>query len=215
MGGNEQGVVLVPEKQMIRVRRSIRRAVLIAGSLIVIPKLAHASGGGPLLLIFNASVFVVGQLWIVAVEYLIYKRFVCNSAKDAISDMVSINVFSTIAIAFFVPLIVAAIGIAGSFLPGDAGRVAAALGTWVCDGCRYNHIALAVTFLWFVLLFLMTVYFEALILKKKWTKRGLRPPISTARICWYTNSVSYLGLLVGILVIWSELLQGLFKLAAR
>ena len=174
--------------------------------LIFFPSTANASGGGPLLLIFNASVFIIGQVWIVFVEYLIYMRFISLPAKTALKDIVVINIFSTISIAFIVPAAIAAVGVAGSFLPADIGKISAAFGTWVCDGCEYNRLALIAAFSWFLVLFILTVYFEAWMLKKRWKKDELNQQVSILKLSWYANSVSYLGLLIGILVIWSELI---------
>lgn len=185
---------------------AFQKILLISFVVILSPATAWASGGGPLLLLFNSSVFIIGQIWIMGVEFLIYRKFVRISKQEALGDIFSVNIFSTLVVAFFLPLIIAVAGLAGNLLPGNISAVISALGTWAYDNSKYNNLALFMSFFWFSLLFVVTVYFEAWIYKRRWRKRGFVSDVNPITISWYTNSISHIGLLMAILAIWHELL---------
>ncbi len=157
-------------------------------------------------MLFNGSVFVIGQIWIIGVEFLIYRRMVSTSKQDAFWDVFSVNLLSTVAIAFGLPILIATIGLAGSFYPGHLGEIIPALGTWVYEKSRYSKLAVYMALFWFVLLFILTVFFEALIFRRRWKKRSFYPNITPLNLCWYTNALSHLGLFIAVLVIWRELI---------
>ena len=185
---------------------TLQKKLLIIFIIIFIPSVVLASGGGPLLLLFNSTVFIIGQVWIIGIELVIYTRMVKLSRKEAFKDILITNVLSTLLFAFIIPLIIAVIGLAGNFIPGSLGQIMAAIGTWVNEGSQYGRLALSISFFWFVLLYVATVFFEAKIIKRRWEKRSTLSNSNPVIISWYMNSVSYAGLLVAILVIWHELL---------
>lgn len=182
------------------------RIVSIVFIVLLCPGYVWASGGGPLLLIFNASVFIVGQLWVVSVELFIYRRFVESSSQEAFEDVLITNLLSTVAIAFGLSSMIAAAGLAGSLLPGNAGFLLSAIGTWVYENAKYGKFAVFMALLWFVVLSVVTVYFEAWIYKRRWRKRDFIPSVNPIKLCWYANAVSHIGLFVAVLIIWHELL---------
>jgi hypothetical protein len=181
--------------------------ILFASIIIsLFPNFVWASGGGPLLLIFNSSIFIVGQIWIMGIEFIIYRRLVMASRQEIFGDIFSANIFSTIAVAFGFPILVAAVGLIGNFLYGAIGEVLLALGTWVYKNSNYSRLAVQITLFWFAVSFVITLYFEAWILKKRWEKRNFAPGMKPTTLCWYTNTISHIGLLLAILVIWHELI---------
>jgi hypothetical protein len=168
-----------------------------------------ASGGGPLLLIFNLSVFIIGQIWIIGIEYLIYRRIIKakgESREDLFWDVVVVNAYSTIAVAFGVSFLIAVLGLAGNFMPGELGAIWTAISTWVYDKARYGKLSVYISFIWFLILFVLTVYFEAWVYTKRWVKREFKPEVKPIRLCWMGNTISHLGLFIAILIIWRELL---------
>ncbi|BBO91763.1 hypothetical protein [Desulfosarcina ovata] len=183
-----------------------KRILLVTFFIFLLSPTYVWAGGGPLLLLFNSSVFIIGQLWIVGVEFLIYRRFINVSKKEAFVDVFKANILSTIAIAFGLPLIVVIAGLFGSFLPGKIGGILSAIGTWVYENGQYNKLAVYMSFFWFVLLFVVTVYFEAWIYKRRWSRRGFVYSVYPTTLCWYANAVSHTGLFVAILAIWHELI---------
>ncbi len=185
---------------------NILKILLLIVFMILSPTFVYASGGGPLLLLFNSSVFILGQIWIMGVEYLIYRRLVMVSKQEAFGDIFSANIFSTFAVAFGLPLIIAFAGLAGNFLPGNMGEVLPAIGTWMYENSKYNKLAVYMTLFWFALSFVVTVYFEAWIYRRRWRKRGFDSDMNPTTLCWYTNTVSHIGLLVAVLIIWRELI---------
>lgn len=182
------------------------KILLLTFFVILSPSFVYASGGGPLLLLFNSSVFIIGQIWIMGVEFIIYRKLVIVSKQEAFGDIFSANIFSALVVAFGLPLIITFAGLAGSLLPGNIGEVLSAVGTWAYENGKYNKLAVYMTLFWFVLSIVATVYFEAWIYRKRWRKRGFYTNVSPVILCWYTNSISHIGLFVAILIIWHELI---------
>jgi len=173
---------------------------------LVFADFARASGGGPLLLLFNLSVFIVGQIWIISIEFLIYRRMIKTSKEDAFWDVVTANIYSTIVVAFGIPVFIAALGIAGNFIPGELGAIWTAISTWIYDKAKYGKLSVYASLLWFFILFVLTVYFEAWIFIKRWRKREFSAEVKPIKLCWYSNAISHFGLFIAILIIWRELM---------
>jgi hypothetical protein len=182
------------------------KIIFLTFTMLIFPAIVWASGGGPLILIFNSSVFIVGQLWIIGVEFFVYRRMVLSSKQQAFEDVLIINILSTVAIAFGLSSTIAAVGLVGSFLPGNAGVFLSAIGTWVYEGARYNRFSVYMALLWFMLLSVATVYFEAWAYKRRWRKRGFASSVNSTTLCWYANAISHAGLFVAVLAIWHELI---------
>ena len=163
------------------------------------------SGGGPLLLLFNGSVFIIGQIWIIIVEFYIHYKKLKASKYVIFFDVLISTIFSTIVIAFGLPLIIALISLIGNFFPGVLGDIIISTGTWVFEGTVFNRYAIIISIIWYVVLFVITVYFEAWILRKRWMRRNFIPTIEPIKLSWLCNSFSHFGLLLGIFIIWNEL----------
>jgi hypothetical protein len=128
--------------------------------------------------------------------------------KDAFRDVLVVNIASTIVIAVGIPILIAGVSLCGNFLPGRTGELILAMGSWVYDKSRFARLAVSASLVWFFLLFIITVYFEALILKWLWNRRKSSPEVGAATLSWWSNSVSHLGIFVAILLMWSDLVFG-------
>jgi hypothetical protein len=172
----------------------------------MLPDFALASGGGPLILLFNLSVFVIGIVWIIAIESLIYWRLLSKKVKEVIWDVLIINIYSTLFIALGIPLLVAGLSaLLGYVFKNEFGEFAMALGTWIYEKPTFGKLPVYMSFFWIIVLFVLTVYFEAYILRRRWAKRDFVSRVSPAKLSWLSNTLSYAGLLVAIFVIWREL----------
>ena len=75
---------------------------------------ARADGGAPLLLFINIPVFVVGFVWIILSEFILYRRLIpALAAKDAFYDVSIANAASTVAIGIGFPFCLALLGLLG------------------------------------------------------------------------------------------------------
>jgi hypothetical protein len=175
------------------------------GIVLVMPSLAYANGGGPLLLIINVSTFLFGSLWIIGIEGLLYKKIAKLTIKESFFEALIINLISTIVIGIGFPLILAIIGYAGSMLPKPFNNYFLLLGTWVFEGIQYKgNSLLIVVVLGFIITYLLTVPFEAWCLKKYWNKKQIKVEITANKLSWICNSISYVGLATIALLTWRE-----------
>lgn len=77
---------------------------VIAVSLALIPALALADGGGPLLIFAGPVGFFVAQVWIVAVEAIVLHRLAgAISWSDAWGDVLSANLRSYLFVGILLP----------------------------------------------------------------------------------------------------------------
>jgi hypothetical protein len=180
--------------------------IFLLFAYLIFPDHAWASGGAPLLLLFNLSVFIVGLLWLVGIEYLIYRKMIDSSKAQAFWDVVAANIYSTIVVAFGIPLIIAVLGLIGGLVPGEIGKILSAIGTWVQDNAQYGKLAVYIAFLWFIGLFIVTVFFESWVFRKRWEKIDFDPKVKPVKLCLYCNAISHLGLFIAMVLIWHELL---------
>lgn len=174
---------------------------------ILTPCTARADGGGPLLLIINGLAFLYGGILIVLVEWLIYVRCAGIEKMRALWDSLIVNVVSTAAVGFGLPLAVAAVsGVAGVALPRSIGSYASALGTWIYEGASFPKLTFASTAFWWIVTFFLTVYAEKKVLQKLWRRRQFSPAISAAALSWKSNLVTYSGLLIIIVgtIMWEN-----------
>ena len=174
-----------------------RAAPFLFALLFLLPSYAFADGGGPVLLIVNGLYFLYGCIAILLSEWLVYRYKGTLTWKDAFWDVLWVNVSSTLVIGLGFPLLIAALSGLGSLLPGELGTVVFALGTWVVgDNSPHPELVMPMTGLWLGVTFLLTVYFETWVVKKRWTKRGFEAPVKPLTLNWFANGVSYSGLVV-------------------
>jgi hypothetical protein len=169
--------------------------IFIICLIILLPAKAYANGGGPLLLILNAYIFVVGQVWIAGSETYVYKRNANLSLKESLKEVVLINLISTVVVGLGFPFILAVIGGIGSFLPEPIGPLFFLLGTWIVDKVPYDiNLLPYVMAVGFVATYFLTVFFESWCLNKYWKRKKIETTITAKKLSWYANSVSYGGL---------------------
>ena len=170
--------------------------------VLLFPSVAWANAGAPLLLIVNFMAFVYGSVLIVAAETLIYKVLTKDSWKSALYAIFGVNLLSTIVIGLGIPLVIGLVTALLGFLLvlfwQDAADVAMfVLGTWIYDGSPYigeSYVTYIATGLWLFVLYILTVYFEAYLIRKLWRKRSFKSPVGALKLNIVTNSVTYAGL---------------------
>jgi len=183
--------------------RHIKTTFNIAALMFLLPTASYADGGAPLLLIFNFVTFLYGSILIILVEWIIYILLASVPRGDAFWDAVVANLASTVFIGFGFPLAIGIIGAIGSNLPHGIGDISLVMGTWVYENIKHPKLTKAMTLFWMVVSFLLTVYFEAKILRKRWNERGFTGKISVNKLSWYSNSVTYIGIFIYFLVGWA------------
>ncbi len=183
-------------------RMKIKRQGALAFSLISVPAVSFADGGGPLLLIINFYLFTVGQVWILFSEFLFLSRVWPGLGKVLVFKWTLFaNIASTVLGALLLPLLWAAVfGLLAS-IPGVSdsglGGVLWATGTWILgDHSPYPWLAMTVSGILFVVTYFVTVQVEYHLLARFVKSQGEAvAPLSKSQ-CYVLNLVSYCGLLV-------------------
>ena len=157
---------------------------------LLFPMVAYANGG-PLLLIVNGWAFLYGSVIIVLAEWGMYYWFAKVPPKEAFIDALLINLFSTVVFGLAFPVFIAAAGSVGSMLPGISGHIFSAIGTWLYDTMKYPGLAFGFTLFWLIVMFLLTVRFEAAVLAKRWKARSASFSLSPSALSWRANSLTY------------------------
>jgi hypothetical protein len=182
--------------------RHITTIFNIAALMFLLPTVSYADGGAPLLLIFNFVTFLYGSVAIILAEWLIYIFLASVPRGDAFWDAVVANLASTVLIGFGFPLAIGIVGYLGSSLPYGIGDIFLVVGTWVYENIKHPKLTKAMTLFWMAVTFLLTVLFEARILRKRWNERGFTGTISVNKLSWYSNGVTYIGIFIYFLVGW-------------
>jgi hypothetical protein len=183
------------------------RCLLILTSFLLIPEIALADGGGPLLLIINGMAFHYGGILIIATEWFIYFQWAKIPKYEAFWDALLVNLISTLLVGFGVPLLIALISVGvGAILPNTINSYALALGTWVWEGLPFPKVMWASTIFWWIITFILTVIVERKTLERRWISRNYKPVISARNLSWRSNGLTYFGLLIVIVgsIIWEN-----------
>ncbi len=178
--------------------------------MMLLPEIAHASGGGPLIVLFNTSGHVVSFVCIVFVEYLLITRLFGIKYKNLLIDMIKVNAISLVAVNILIPLLVSVVSALGSIMPGENGNFIAAIGTWVFDRQVHTKLAIAMSFVWYLALYILTSILEAKLLTSRWKKAELNIDVNIRRISFSINTISHLLVLSVIVAIWWEVFRELF-----
>ncbi len=155
-----------------------------------------------MLCVFNFSTFFAGIAFIVVIEFLLYKKMMPNNYKGLFGDVLYVNLWSFL---FFLGgsiLIPLAFSI-GTFFKNKAGLYCLSIGTWVSDNSAFPNLAIIAVFFWDFILFLIIIYFEAFLLKKRWRKRNEIANSLKISIVINTSSSAFF-ILLG-LIIWNEI----------
>lgn len=175
----------------------------ILALMILLPSIAFADGGGPLLLIFNFLAFMYGSILIILVEWFLYTRLASVPRGLAFWDSLVANLLSTLVIGIGFPFVIGLISWIGLFIPSwGVGDVLLALGTWVYEGIKYPKLSMTMTAFWLVVTYFLTVWYEVKIIRKRWDKRGFTGKIDPVKLSWYCNSITYAGLFIFFLAAW-------------
>ena len=168
----------------------------------IVPAIAYADGGGPLLLIVNFYLFSVGQVWILVAEFLYLKRVWPSLKKALVFKWIFLaNLASTVLGAFLLPFLWAAVfGLLAS-IPGvserDLGGVFWATGTWILgDHSPYPWLAMTVSGVLFVLTYFVTVIVEYRLLNRFAKNQEAGVASISINQCYMLNIISYSGLVV-------------------
>ena len=147
------------------------------------------------MLIINAYLFTLGQVWILFAEFFYLKRAWPNLNKALVFKWTFFaNLASTALGAILIPFLWAAIfGLLAS-IPGveetDIGNIFWATGTWILgDNSPYGKLAMVVSGILFVATYFVTVLVEYRVFKR------FVVPI-TLKQCYIFNLISYSGLVI-------------------
>ncbi|ROR97871.1 hypothetical protein EDC56_3538 [Sinobacterium caligoides] len=182
-----------------------KKAVLTVLFLIM-PSIAYANGGGPLLLFISGSAFVLGQLWILFVETTLLKVVSEISLKSAFTQVFLANLISTVVVGLGFPLLLAVVTAFGMLLPEPYGDYSSAIGTWIYEGAPAFDYLGYISLLWLLVTFILTVFCERAFYSWYWRKSGYTPSFSLNKFIIQAHAASYVGLLVVVIVMWHELL---------
>ncbi|BDV43877.1 hypothetical protein GURASL_28000 [Geotalea uraniireducens] len=170
--------------------------------MLLTPSVALADGGGPLLLIFNFLAFLYGSVLIILVEWWVYCKFAGIPRKEAFWASLHVNIGSTLVVGFGFPFLLGVISVIGGFLPGNAGNISLAVGTWIFENIKYPKLTIAMTIFWLVVTFVLTVYYEKRLLTVRLVKREIESKIDLMKLSWYANGLTYTGLVLAFIVGW-------------
>ncbi len=180
--------------------KKLKKIVLPTIILLLVPAICFADGGGPILLIFNAYAFIIGQFWIILTEFIYMCRLLKQSGlskKEIIKITFIMNILSTAVGALLFPFLLALVTLPGVFyMQTKWGGLLMALGTWVAgDHSPYPEIAIGVTVVGLIITFLLTVYIEYKYLKKMFLKKQIEFGDKLLEHCIFFNIISYSGLI--------------------
>lgn len=180
----------------------MKRKGTLLFSAALVPALAYADGGGPLLLIINFFLFSVGQFWILLAEYLYLQRIWPKQKKMLVFTWTFFaNLISTLLGALLLPFLWAAVfGILAS-IPGISDSALAkvfwAMGTWIIgDNTPYPWLTYTFCGILFILTYFLTVFIEYKLLQSFTKQQIVNITPITLRHCFMLNLISYCGLVV-------------------
>ena len=188
--------------------------------LALVPTMALANGGGPILLIVNGFLFTIGQIWIVLAEFFYLARRAPNVPKWRLLKLVvGINVASTLGGALLLPLLWAAVFAAlsalGPWRDSTFGGVLIALGTWVVgDNSPFPWLALASSSVLFVGTYFATVWIEYRLMQRWSISNRLSLATDVLSLSYRMNALSYLGLII-LFVLGVTIFKGTRRIQAR
>lgn len=183
------------------------RNTILFSLFALLPTVAYANGGGPLLLFISGSAFIFGQLWILIVETAILKKASGLGLKVSLKHVFFANIVSTIVVGFGFPLMLAILSGIAMELPEPYGGYASAIGTWIYDSAPYIKYLGYISLFWLLITFVLTMYCERWFYKWYWNKIGFAANFDLNKFILQAHAASYSGLLLIVLVMWHELLS--------
>jgi len=180
----------------LKLVNSLYFVVCLFALLLATSASAFADGGGPLLLIANAYIFTLGQIWIIGIESILINRYLENHTyKKALAITVTINFVSTILGAIALPLMFAVItGYLSSSLENvdkNLSDYIFAFGTWIAgDNSPKVELAKMMTIVGFLITYFLTVWIEYKVLIKYLNKSNVSIPKNLLSFTFKLNGVS-------------------------
>jgi hypothetical protein len=178
-----------------------RRHRIIATSAalaVLAPSLAFADGGGPLLLLISLPLFTLGQVWILASEWIVLRRKLPVDPLRLLKWVVGANLISAAVCSIGLPLIWAGVTAAISYLAQgtEFAGIALASGSWIVgDNSPYPNLALAATAVGLIATFFPTFWVEWRLIRR-WASSDGETPEGLRGIVLVMNAISYLGLVL-------------------
>ena len=174
--------------------------------LFLLPSVIYANGGGPLLLIISGFIFTIGQVWILSTETYFLNKVTNTSISHSFKYVFLANLISTIVIGFGFPFLLALITGLGTMLPTPYGGYFSIVGTWAYSNAPHVEYVEPITFIWLFITFILTVYCEKLFYKKHYKKIGFDENFNLNTFIWKIHLISYSGLLIILLLMFSDIL---------
>lgn len=185
--------------------KKIAKRLYLILFFLLIPTVCFADGGGPILLIFNAYAFVIGQVWILLTEFIYLLKILMPdslSKKEIFKITFVMNILSTLVGALLFPFLLALVTLPGVvYMHTKWGGLLMALGTWIAgDHSPYPQVAIGATVVGFIVTFILTVYIEHKYLKRLSLKKHIDLGTRLLKHCICFNIISYLGLIALLFV---------------
>lgn len=187
----------------------INRKKLLLIFLLVFPLASYANGGGPLLLCISGSVFLYGQVWILASETFIYCKCTDLDPVTAFKQVFLVNLGSTIVVGLGFSFILAIVTALAMSLPEPFKDYASLMGTWAYEGAPHTNLLGPLSLIWLTVTFILTIIYERWHLSKLWLKANYQGPITISGLMVRAHVVSYTGLLLMSIYMWGGMIGAL------
>ncbi len=182
----------------MRMKRSTKTIATSAALVVLFPSVAFADGGGPLLLLISLPLFTVGQVWIVASEWVVLRTRLVAEPLRLLKWIVGVNFISAVACSIGLPGIWAVVTAIISHLARgtEFAGIALASGSWIVgDNSPYPNLALAATAAGLIVTFIPTCWVEWKLIRR-WASKNGEPPEGLRGLILLMNAISYLGLIL-------------------
>lgn len=169
--------------------------VLIIIFTLILPSIANAASHTPLLFLVTTPSLFWGLFLTIPLEGFLYHKIAGVTKASAFNDSFATNILSTIIVGFLFPFIITFLCSIGAEFGGTIWRI---LGTF-SDGSRQQNLEAVIPIIfWIFIMFILTVFCEAFILKKRWRSRKFLGKKDEIRTSLYCNAISYACLSLGI-----------------
>jgi hypothetical protein len=192
---------------------SILVFLMVLLSILLLPMDANAAGGGPLLLIFNGSGYLLCFLFSIAIEYFVLSLVWNKIRKKLLCIVVAMNIVSALVVGLILPVIIAVIGAILSSQYHGSGHIIMAASTWFVEGAELNHISPWAALALFWLLFPVVIYVEYRVLcvmKGYFSKTSVEPTIQLPTV-FKANLFSNILVFLTIVLVWDDLLFKIWR----
>ncbi len=173
-------------------RASVNRRRMLYLVLALTPSLLQANTGAPILLSISFPVFILGFGLIVAIEGIYIWKLERFPLPRALADSFWVNLYTTFLGGIALPIVVSVIGYTCYMWPTPRLQYFFSyFGTMAYRGHETPFPSYAFALAWLGATFLITVYLEAHLLAKRWTRRNEHPPVPSLTLSWRAHTISY------------------------